>query len=91
MARPRTLSEAAAEKAAEAEAMEAAPEEPVKAPTLKEAARFPLEVLRKDCMKLYHVTTSTFDGATSGMTGERTINEVRDVISAWGKKEVACE
>jgi hypothetical protein len=48
-------------------------------------AKFPVETLRKDCMKLYGVTISTFDGAFCGKSGEYTIEEGRNVIENWKK------
>lgn len=50
--------------------------------------KFPIEKLRSNCVKLFKVTTSTFDGATSGMTGEYTVSEIRGLLESWGKKEV---
>lgn len=84
MARARTLAEAAAEKAAAKE--KAAAEEAPQTLT-----KFPLETLRRDCMKLYGVTTSTFDGATLGMAGAYGIEEIRSLIRAWKTKEVICK
>lgn len=57
--------------------------------TKKAEAKFPLEVLKRDCVKLYKITSSTFVGATSNLPdGEYTIEEVRTVINKWLKKEV---
>ena len=53
--------------------------------SVKADPKFPLETLRKDCMKLYNVTSSTFDGAFYGKTGEYTIKEAGEVIDAWKK------
>lgn len=65
-------------------------EQAVTAPATKKAeTKFPLEVLKNDCVKLYKVTSSTFAGATSSLPdGEYTIEEVRTVIDKWLKKEV---
>lgn len=55
----------------------------------KAEMKFPLEVLKNDCVKLYKVTSSTFAGATANLPdGEYTIEEVRTVINKWLKKEV---
>lgn len=61
-------------------------EEPVK--TLKER-KFPYEVLKANCMKLFHVTSSTFVGATIGKESKSfTISEMQSIIETWLKKEV---
>lgn len=49
---------------------------------------FSLERLRRDCFKVFGVTTSTFDGATYGLKGEFTVKELRDKIHAWQNKQV---
>lgn len=54
--------------------------EPV--PVKKEAA-YPLDTLRKDSVKLFNVTTSTFDGAMAGQNGPMTIARAREIIEAW--------
>lgn len=57
--------------------------------TNKAEKKFPLSVLRRDCVKLYKITSSTFAGATATLPdGEYTIEEVRTVINKWLKKEV---
>lgn len=51
--------------------------------------RFKLEKLRANSMKLFNVTTSTFDGAMYGHTEtELTIKETKAIIDKWlGRKE----
>jgi hypothetical protein len=39
-------------------------------------------------VKLFGVTPSTFDGATVGLTGKYTIEEMQTTIDSWLKKEV---
>lgn len=51
-------------------------------------AKFPLERLRQDCLKIFNVTTSTFDGATSGKTEEYTVDEVKEFIKGWQKTPI---
>lgn len=65
-------------------------EQAVTAPAIKKAeTKFPLDTLRRDCVKLYKITSSTFAGATASLPdGEYTIEEVRTVIDKWLKKEV---
>ena len=51
--------------------------------------RFPYEVLKENCMGLFHVTSSTFIGATIGKeNGSYSISEMRRLIDEWLKKEV---
>lgn len=52
------------------------------------AAKFTVERLREKCFALFGVTTSTFDGATYGLDGEYTVEEMKDKIAKWQNKEV---
>ena len=47
--------------------------------------KYPLGPLRRDCRKLYGVSTSTFDGATVGYKPEEkfTVAEMGDIIKVW--------
>lgn len=67
-----------------------AAEEPAKEPVKSfEERKFSYEVLKANCMKLFHVTSSTFIGATIGKEGEEyTIAEMKSLIDSWLKKEV---
>lgn len=57
--------------------------------TKKSETKFPLGVLKQDCVKLFKVSSSTFAGATTQLPdGDYTIEEVRTVIDKWLKKEV---
>lgn len=51
--------------------------------------KFKVEKLRANSMKLFSITTSTFDGAMYGhKETEMTISEARAVINKWlGRKE----
>jgi hypothetical protein len=57
--------------------------------TSKGEPKFKLEKLRENSVQLFHVTTSTFDGAMFGNTlDEMTINEAKNIINKWlGRKE----
>ena len=44
---------------------------------------FSLEKLREDCKKLFGVEPFVFDGATYGMTGEYTVDDMRAHINTW--------
>lgn len=51
--------------------------------------KFPYEVLKANCIKLFRVTSSTFIGATIGMeSGAYTIAEMQSIVKEWLKKEV---
>ena len=51
--------------------------------------KFPYEVLKENCVKLFHVTSSTFIGATVGKeNGLYSITEMQHLIDEWLKKEV---
>lgn len=52
------------------------------------AKKYTVEKLRENCLKLFGVTTSTFAGATYGMTGKYTVEEMRAHIEAWKKEGV---
>jgi hypothetical protein len=52
------------------------------APAAKEPV-FSLERLRRDCLKLFGVSTSTFDGAALGREGEFSVKEIREIIQMW--------
>ena len=53
------------------------------------AHKAPVEKFRKHCITLFGVTPSTFDGATAGLTGEYTADELKAAINEWLGKEVA--
>lgn len=59
--------------------------QPVKAATKK---KFPLEKLRANCKELFGVTDCTFAGATHGMDGNYTVDEVKAQIDKWRGTEV---
>lgn len=61
----------------------------VKAPTQgKITKKFTVEKLQANCRELFGISTSTFAGATYGMTGTYTVEEMKAHIEAWRKKEV---
>lgn len=48
-----------------------------------------LEELRKECIRLFGVTSSTFAGATADLDGsEYSVSEIGQHIETWKKKEV---
>lgn len=50
--------------------------------------KFTVERLQADCRRLFGVSTSTFAGATYGMTGKYSIEEMKAHIDDWKKKGV---
>lgn len=54
-----------------------------KTETSNEESKFSLEVLRTNCVKLFKVSSSTFDGATKGLNGDFTVNEIKEKIKGW--------
>lgn len=73
-------------KGAAENAVNQATEEPAKT---SDERKFPYEVLKENCMKLFHVTSSTFIGATIGKENRSySISEMQRLIDEWLKKEV---
>lgn len=58
--------------------------EEVKASDMK----YGLDDLRKNCLTLFNVSTSVFDGAVMGLAGKYTISEIKSIITKWKDKEV---
>ena len=52
------------------------------------APKFSIEKLRSNCLKLFGVTSSTFDGATYGLDGEFTVEEMKNTIDKWKKSKI---
>ena len=67
------MSEKGKDTAAKAAAAEKKPAEP----------KFTIEQLRKHCITIFNVTSSTFDGAFYGHEGEFTKAEAKKVIETW--------
>ena len=45
--------------------------------------RYPVGRLRQDCLQLLGVTGSTFDGVAKGLDGDYTVEEMKNMITAW--------
>ena len=55
----------------------------------KEAApKFKVEQMAPHCEELFKVSPCGYAGATSGLEGEYTINEMDEIIRKWMKQEV---
>lgn len=80
-------------KDADKNAANQAAEEPVKSSEERSGERkFPYEVLKANCMKLFHVTSSTFAGATAGKeSGTYSISEMESILDLWLKKKIKKE
>ena len=52
-----------------------------------EEQSYSLEQLRANCLTLFGVTQSTFDGATYGLAGNFSIEKMKSHIKLWQKKE----
>lgn len=57
-------------------------------PEVKAPVRYPAEKLRENCLELFGVTQSTFDGAAYGHSGRYTVSEMNSIIEKWKNKEV---
>ena len=53
-----------------------------------QATKFPIEKLAVNCRQLFGVSSCTFAGATYGLTGEFTVEEMKKHIEKWRKQEV---
>lgn len=49
---------------------------------------FTIERLRQNCLDLFGVTVSTFDGATHNLTGLFTVEEMKAKIKVWQEKPI---
>ncbi len=57
--------------------------------TLREAPpQFPISRLREDCLALFGVPTSTFDGAMYGVTREMSVEEAAKRIDSWKNSKI---
>ena len=63
--------------------------ESVPVTAVKKEQAFPLEVLRKDSVTLFNVTSSTFDGAMYGHKGPYTIAKAKEIIENWKRGVVS--
>lgn len=49
--------------------------------------KFPVAKLRENCRQLFGVSASTFDGATYGLKGQYTVEEMKAHIKEWGSQK----
>ena len=64
------------------------PVETVKQENKEPETKYRMDKLRTKCMQLFHITTSTLDGAMYGCTAtEMTISEAQARINKWLGKE----
>ena len=50
--------------------------------------KFTIEKLKENCLSIFGVSTSTFVGATYGMIGKYTVEEMKTHIEKWKKEGV---
>lgn len=50
------------------------------------AKKFPLAKLAANCQQLFGVSSCTFAGATHGLSGEFTVEEMKAQIEKWSRK-----
>lgn len=50
--------------------------------------KYSIGKLRENCLKLFGISQSTFDGVSYGLTGKYTVAEMKSVITKWQNKEV---
>lgn len=55
---------------------------------VKTSQKFPVGKLRENCIGLFGVSTSTFDGATYGMSGQYSVEKMKTHIEKWKKEGV---
>ena len=55
--------------------------------TEQAAQKFTIPQLQKYAFELFGVPTSTFVGATTGLDGEYSVAEVKDIIEKWKNEE----
>lgn len=58
------------------------------APQVAPAPTFTIERLRRDCLTLFGVTPSTYNGATHGLQGDYTVDDMRARIAKWQNQQV---
>ena len=56
--------------------------------TTEKEEKYSVEALKKACITLFGVTTSTFVAATYEMSGEVTIAEMKKHIDSWMRKKI---
>ena len=54
---------------------------------VQSTTKYPIEKLAAYCRKLFGVSSSTFAGATYGLTGAYSVEEIKDRINKWSKEE----
>ena len=55
---------------------------------ISEEQKYPIDTLRENSYALFGVSTSTFDGATVGVTGKCSVEEMKTIINKWLNKPI---
>ena len=50
--------------------------------------KFSVEKLGENCRALFGISSTHFAGATHGLTGEYTVDDMKKIIDKWDKREV---
>lgn len=62
--------------------------QPEKKADKPKVTRFEIEKLGANCVELFNVSGSTFAGATYGLKGRYSVEEMKQIIEDWKKKGV---
>lgn len=54
----------------------------------KKPQKYSIEKLQANCHRIFGISTSAFAGATYGLTGDYTVDEIKTHIQKWSKKGV---
>lgn len=57
-------------------------------PATQAEPEYDMHTLRKHCMKLFGITTSTFDGAFMGHNEPMTVRSAKAILKKWKKEEI---
>lgn len=55
---------------------------------VSEQKKFPLPALRSACLDLFGCSSAVFDGATYGLTGKYSVDEIKDRIEKFKKTKI---
>lgn len=50
-------------------------------------SKYAINQLRDNCLQLFGVGVSTFDGATCNIANKCTVDEIKNILKEWKKKE----
>lgn len=56
--------------------------------TAQAEPEYDMQTLRQHCMKLFGITTSTFDGAFMGHNKPMSVSSAKAILEKWKKEEI---